>query len=1031
MQRTSQLGGEIARGTSATEVSSILATFQPLLWDPAVGKQLMCGTVFAYVAACSLIISLFGHGECHHLTSSEETACLVAAALHLAHVIVSRMPWRTNLHVSWARDCMHIVTLIACSANVSIMLGFSPTRFDPLTGRKHYMLRWVEWIVLAFTMTFMIESSAAAEYSKALATGLSQSLSTLCGFLFLFCTPAQWIFVALLSLTLHFHIYFRLAFLWREWKTVERSEPLGSMRLRAHKFSFIFLSACCFAWSGFVFIWLVDAVVYGLLGWPRGPVDYAFYWDIFMDVAAKLVCSSLIESSSPLLASQFTSDALEIAYELRLLIETASAPIVGVDRRCLVAEWNAKMAAITGVSREDALGFDLVECFVAPAQRSSVRHILVNALDGHDTFMFELHLLNSHGNQVEVLLNATARRNTENTIIGVLGIGQDVTAINNAEEKARKYAGEFSERLYRSYALSLDLVMHIDVTSKPQIYYASPSFQSVLGHPNSNLVDNFDQAMRLLSPKKDGQSFSAVVDRMRVEADGFTIEHPLRHIDGREVYFEHKASRHPDNLNCIIVISRDITDRRERHRLEVDNAKLERDVEAIHFLSHELKNRFVALHGLIETAHLTMAEYAPQLLSSPHNTQELAHGTYQPHASHVQILTALQIASARRADVTMDNDVPKLVILDQNLLLHILDNFVSNAIAYGPPNKRAAMRAIRLSNRLRCEVINLPGPKHNQARALYGEKDAAAIIIRHGEGLQRSASSTGNGLRIARKCAHLLGGEMNLCFHPHCVTASVTVPLSSDEDNTVPPLPPDVVVASLDDDDMIRTLDEMFFDKYSIKAFVRGATPSEIWNFPDFVASLDPQPDIVLVDQNLNNPVTCDYFCLGTDLIPQLRSKGYTGKIIIKSANQSSADRAFYLANGADDSMDKILKDDAFACKLATVLHEKKTVMRKPIDLDILHDVDSKTKGYTQLFMERAPALAENARTLYAEGLQVRAWNSVHKLKALARMVGAWPLSEACEILRQAQLVEEWTQGLEHVVGETSKVMAALKELDG
>jgi PAS domain S-box-containing protein len=57
-----------------------------------------------------------------------------------------------------------------------------------------------------------------------------------------------------------------------------------------------------------------------------------------------------------------------LAQELQTFIDTANAPIFGIDADGLVNEWNNKSAAITGFSREEVLGKNLVE--VCPANIS-------------------------------------------------------------------------------------------------------------------------------------------------------------------------------------------------------------------------------------------------------------------------------------------------------------------------------------------------------------------------------------------------------------------------------------------------------------------------------------------------------------------------------------------------------------------------------------------------------------------------------------------------------------------------------------
>ena len=139
------------------------------------------------------------------------------------------------------------------------------------------------------------------------------------------------------------------------------------------------------------------------------------------------------------------------------------------------------------------------------------------------------------GRRVVVLLNATTRRNAEGAVVGVVGIGQDVTAMRLAEDKARQYAGEYSERLCRSFDLSLDLVTQVDLAGlAPQIYYASPSFETVLGHPPSDVLGDYVQ-LRWLFPPSFFEHLPSITTQMRSGDDGCTVEYPMLHADGREV----------------------------------------------------------------------------------------------------------------------------------------------------------------------------------------------------------------------------------------------------------------------------------------------------------------------------------------------------------------------------------------------------------------------------------------------------------------------------------------------------------------
>ena len=117
-----------------------------------------------------------------------------------------------------------------------------------------------------------------------------------------------------------------------------------------------------------------------------------------------------------------------VANDLTLLIDTANAPIFGIDTNGYVNEWNRKAAQITGYSKNDVLGRNLVEDFISPEFQASVKEVLDNALLGVQTDNFEFPLYTMDGAMVYVLLNASSRRHTDGSIVGVVGVGQDITS---------------------------------------------------------------------------------------------------------------------------------------------------------------------------------------------------------------------------------------------------------------------------------------------------------------------------------------------------------------------------------------------------------------------------------------------------------------------------------------------------------------------------------------------------------------------------------------------------------------------------
>ena len=139
---------------------------------------------------------------------------------------------------------------------------------------------------------------------------------------------------------------------------------------------------------------------------------------------------------------QVEVEKTRVAQELQTFIDTANAPIFGIDANGLVNEWNNKSAAITGFSRQEVLGKNLVEVYITEEYRASVKMVLDNALKGQETANFEFPLFTADKRRVEVLLNATTRRDVSGNVVGMIGVGQDITERKQVEMEKTRVAQE-------------------------------------------------------------------------------------------------------------------------------------------------------------------------------------------------------------------------------------------------------------------------------------------------------------------------------------------------------------------------------------------------------------------------------------------------------------------------------------------------------------------------------------------------------------------------------------------------------------
>jgi PAS domain S-box-containing protein len=107
-----------------------------------------------------------------------------------------------------------------------------------------------------------------------------------------------------------------------------------------------------------------------------------------------------------------------MALELRQLIDTANAPIFGIDVNGNVNEWNRRTHEITGFSKEETFDEPLVETYIAPHMRQKVREILSAALNGNETSNYELEFVSKSGDPIFMIVNATTRRDPESNVVG-------------------------------------------------------------------------------------------------------------------------------------------------------------------------------------------------------------------------------------------------------------------------------------------------------------------------------------------------------------------------------------------------------------------------------------------------------------------------------------------------------------------------------------------------------------------------------------------------------------------------------------
>ncbi|TXD46869.1 PAS domain S-box protein [Polaribacter sp. IC073] len=240
----------------------------------------------------------------------------------------------------------------------------------------------------------------------------------------------------------------------------------------------------------------------------------------------------------------YRSEMERIAYDLTLLIETVNAPIFGVDNKGLINKWNEASEKITGFSKEDVLGKNLVQTYISEDQRASVKKVLDNGLLGKQTNNYQLPLLTKDGQPILVLLNSSTRRDAHGEITGVLGVGQDITE----QKKASQYARSLIEA-------SLDPLVTISPEGK--ITDVNEASAKVTGIPRDALIGT-DFSNYFTEPDKARAGYKKVFD------EGSVSDYPLtiRNQKGKLTDVLYNASVYKDdkgNVLGVFASARDVT----------------------------------------------------------------------------------------------------------------------------------------------------------------------------------------------------------------------------------------------------------------------------------------------------------------------------------------------------------------------------------------------------------------------------------------------------------------------------------------
>ena len=433
---------------------------------------------------------------------------------------------------------------------------------------------------------------------------------------------------------------------------------------------------------------------------------------------------------------------------------------------------------------------------------------------------------------------------------------------------------------------SFDLIIILD-SDRAMEYTSDPEF--LTGYTRNE----FNQRSLISMCHPDDQKY---MQSMLNDSSATLFEWRLKTSGGE--YKPVETSKTPFSNDKELTITRDLTDRKARHKAETDLAvqtkAREKDLDASRVSRHEFKNGLMAFKALINgmvdiitenTASKSLSkdlaldlqkhfkrliEEVDEMLNfvlSEAMAKELVNGMYEAKEEVVDLkLLFNRIRGSRYESGFSPHLFPK-IITDPQLVYYIFRNAISNAAKYGSLNGIIKIHAELESQSLKIQVINLPGENHKSLLTLSDPNIIFEKGVRLHNDIRTNNISAGDGTWISRQCADALKAEeCSISFEEIQTVFTLKIPIKihvEEEAIKYFKFPDNTFFICFDDQKLQHMLVERLFHEFvkeeserSKRVILTGSTYKEAIGFENMMCDLmraNPKAYfLVLVDENIN-----------------------------------------------------------------------------------------------------------------------------------------------------------------------------------
>jgi len=423
---------------------------------------------------------------------------------------------------------------------------------------------------------------------------------------------------------------------------------------------------------------------------------------------------------------RFEEDLQKKEAHLRTLIQTIPDLIWLKDPNGVYLTCNMGFENFFGAPSSKIIGktdYDFVDCDLADFFR---RNDLKAIEAGKPTSNEEWITYATDGRKAMLETIKTPMYDTHGTLMGVLGIGRDITKRKLAEESLRQ-----SEIKYRNLIETMPDGFYRS-TPEGRFVDVNEAMVKMLGYDSKEDLMAIDIPSQLYFKREDRESLVLQINPEELDV------YPLKKKDGSAVWVEDHGWYVKNEAGNIVYhegVSRNVT---ERKTTEMQLLKFSEELKELNatkdkffsIIAHDLKTPFNSILGLSEilkdeAKHLdiaTIEQYSGIIHSTSKNTFRLLENlldwariqqsqiSFHPAPvilkKTVNDIVEMMVEKANSKMIAVINYVPSKLIVtaDENMLKTVLRNLISNALKFTPVNGKIEIRAVLVGNTVEVSI---------------------------------------------------------------------------------------------------------------------------------------------------------------------------------------------------------------------------------------------------------------------------------------------------------------------------------------